>query len=152
MARKSPWRRQGWIPTSELPVPDGAPGRVRLALRRARVARELGRGLGSHLLEVKGGRRLVLVFRGTGWEGPLRSCSKEIRERLEHALGHPVEHLEVRGVDLPEQPGPGTSDRRAGRSPGGSAGAEELRDRLRRLGRRLVERREAEAGEPGEFR
>jgi hypothetical protein len=150
--RESSPRRRKWVSTSELPVPGGAPAGVRQAVRRARVARVLGPGLGAHLLEVRGGRRLVLVFRGTGWEAPLASCREEIRRRLEQALGHAVETLEVRGRDVPEPPEP--PGRRAPRacSSDGPLEGRELRERLRELGRRLVERRSGRKGAAGDIR
>jgi hypothetical protein len=129
-------------------VPEGAPGAVRGALRRARVARALGPGLGPHLLEVRGGRRLVLVFRGTGWEAPLGGCRQEIRGRLEQVLGHPVDAFEVQCRDVPEKPAPRT----ASRPPNASGRDGDLHERLKRLGRRLAERGRTGAGEDGEIR
>jgi hypothetical protein len=108
--------------------------------------------LGPHLLEVRGGRRLVLVFRGTGWEAPLEGCRQEIRERLEQVLGHPVDALEVRCRDVPEEPATPPARRHPGVSTAASGRGGDLHARLQRLGRLLAERGRSGAGENGDIR
>lgn len=143
--RRSQRPNGGWVGTSELPVPPGAPAGVRRALRRARVARALGPGLGPHLLAVRGGRRLELVFRGSGWEAPLRHCGDRLRERLEPALGHPVDEIVVTaggGEDVAALPV--GSAKRSEESERLAPGPE-LSERLRRLGEAWRERRRRES-------
>jgi hypothetical protein len=114
---------------------------VRRALRRARAARALGPGLGPHLQEVHGGRRLQLVFQGSGWEAPLRACEDDLRDRLAQALGHPVDSVEVVGSGVETEP---PEERRAGshdHAGGRAAEAGDLTERLRRIGKALAARR-----------
>jgi hypothetical protein len=105
------------------------------------VARELGPALGRHLAAVHGGRRVQLVFHGAGWEGPLRSCEEPLKERLERALGHQVDSVEVAGST--EEPDAGSGETAGAPDRGREANREglDMTGRLRRVGRALAARR-----------
>lgn len=137
-------RDRPWVRMADLPVPREAPPPVLRIVRRARVGRALGSNIADHLVDVRGGRHVVLVFQGREWLRAFDGCREETRLRLEQALGHAVDGFEVQ-VRIPRQ---GETPQAPGPPPGGSTvkspSDENLEVRLARIGRRLAGRRDAE--------
>jgi hypothetical protein len=122
-----------FVRISRMPLPQGCPGQMRQAARRARVAEALGSALARHLIDVlpAAGGGFSVVLAGVNWE-PARA---EIERCVSRVLGASVT-LVGRPVAPSARAAAGTGSRVE--SAGNSTDPAE---RLRRAAERLLRRR-----------
>ncbi len=106
---------------------------MRGARRDAAIRHALGKDLAPHLVRASGaGRRVTLLFAGSGWETNLAGLVHDLEQRVAQALGRASLELEIRS--LPQRSAPTAAPE------GGGTSGEPLA-RLRRAAARILARR-----------